>query len=264
MNILSIPRIVDARLVERFIFNFRLRPDALDERLPATWLKPQVFNGWSVASFCVLALDRITVWPIPPFADIKNIKTISCAYRCGAVDISKPTANPTVYITDRNADNSAISYLAPMILKDTIPLVKADIAQSDGTTEISISHPDGQRLFSALVRTAPDPSALDSEVFDSLEAFVAFIKGGVSSWTPSVQEGALARVDLAKEDATYEVREADVDFNALESLWRDADLKLDSVVRATGGRYRWTYRGLARSDRLVQSSPPSDRGRAKA
>jgi hypothetical protein len=248
-------------MLERFIFNFRLRPDKLNERLPATWLQPQVFNGWAVASFCVLVLDRVTVWPIPPLI---NFRTISCAYRCGAIDVSAPQPTPTVYITDRYADRPLIANVAPFLLKDTIPLVKADVARSEGATEISISHPDGQRLFSALVHPAPNVTELQSEVFESLDAFVAFIKGGVSSWTPSVEHGRLARVDLAKEDAGYEARTAEVDFSALESLWRDADLTLDSVVRAQGSRYRWTYRGLAKADRPVRSEVPADPGYATA
>ncbi|MBT2366039.1 DUF2071 domain-containing protein [Streptomyces sp. ISL-10] len=256
-----VPRIVTAQLLERFIFNFRLRPDKLNERLPATWLQPQVFNGWSVASFCVLVLDQVTLWPIPPLI---NIRTVSCAYRCGAVDLSSSRPVPTVYITDRNADRPLIATVAPFVLKDTIPLVKADVAHSEGVTEVSVSHTDGQRLFSALVHAAPNPGELESEVFDSLEAFVSFIKGGVSSWTPSVQQGMLARVDLAKEDAGYEARTAKVDFSALESLWRDADMTLDSVVRATGGSYRWTYRGLAKADRQVRSDAPADPGFATA
>lgn len=256
-----IPRVVTAQLLERFIFNFRLRPDKLDERLPATWLQPQVFNGWSVASFCVLVLDQVTLWPIPPVIDVR---TTSCAYRCGAVDLSSSRPVPTVYITDRNTDRPLIANVAPLVLKDTIPVVKADVAHSEGVTEISVSHTDGQRLFSALVHAAPDPDELESEVFDSLEAFVAFIRGGVSSWTPSVEPGKLARVDLAKEDVGYEARTAEVDFSALESLWRDADLTLDSVVRASGGCYRWTYRGLAEADREVRSPPPPDPGYATA
>lgn len=243
---LAVPRIVSATLVERFIFNFRLPPDQLNERLPATWLKPHVLNGHAVASFCVLALDRLTLWPIPPLV---RYRTISCAYRCGATDTSGPDPQPTVYITDRNTDRPLISRLGPLIFSDSIPPAFAQIARSPGTIEISVSHADGQRLFSADVHDLPAGTPFESRVFSSLDEFVAFIKGGVSSWTPSVKRRRLARVDLAKEDVAYEPMRAHVDFSSLESLWRDADLELDSAVRATGGRYRWTYRGLAPADR---------------
>jgi hypothetical protein len=238
----TIPRRIRARLVERFIFNFRLRPEKLDERLPADWLKPQVINGWAVASFCVLRLDHMTLLPIPP---IIPFETVSCAYRCGAIDASGVTATPTVYITDRNTDRPLVAHLGPLLLADTIPPVHATIAKSPGTVEISVSQMNGQRLFAADVDTDDPPADLESQVFASVDGFVDFIKAGSSSWTPSVKAGKLARVDLAKEDHGYSALRAEVDFNALASLWRDADMEFDSCVRAAGGgAYTWTYRGL--------------------
>jgi hypothetical protein len=239
--VITIPRIVTARLVERFVFNFRMSPEALDRRLPATWLKPQIINGHAVASFCVLDLDAVTLWPVPP---VLQFRTVSCAYRCGALDASGGKQELSVYITDRNTDLPLISRLGPIVLADSIPSVKAAIARSPGTIEISVSHMDGQRLFSADAHPSSTPDKLGSELFSSIEDFAKFIKGGVSSYTPSVYEGKLARVDLAKEDIKYEALDAEIDFDALESLWRDADLVFDSAVRATGGTYRWTYRGL--------------------
>lgn len=239
---LAIPRRVSARLVERYIFNFRLPPEKLDERLPADWLKPQVFNGHAVASFCVLSLNRMTLWPFPP---VIPFATMSCAYRCGALDVSDGSAEPTVYITDRNSDQPLIARLGPLVFADTIPTVHATIAKSPGVVEVSVSHVDGQRLFSATVDTAHPPSKLDSQLFESVDDFAHFIKGGVSSWTPSVHPDKLARVDLAKGDAGYEALNGEVDFSGLESLWRDAELEFDSVVRAAGGgKYTWTYWGL--------------------
>lgn len=254
-----IPRTITARMLERYIFNFRLPPDALDERLPATWLRPQEFNGWAVASFCVLVLDRITVWPVPP---LFNVSTVSCAYRCGAVDTSGSAPEPTVYITDRNTDRSLVTYLAPLFLQDTIPVVKAAVATSPSVEEISISHLDGQRIFSADVTPASTPGTLKSEVFDSLDAFAAFIRFGVSSWTPSIRPGCLARVDMAKDDTHYAACGGHVDYNGLESLWRDAGMELDSIVKTTAGSYRWTYRGLMAADKPEHSAPPAHPDRA--
>ena len=45
------PRSVSAQMVERYIFNFRLAPQASAANLPVKWLEPQVINGWSVVSF---------------------------------------------------------------------------------------------------------------------------------------------------------------------------------------------------------------------
>ena len=66
----------------------------------------------------------------------------------------------------------------------------------------------------------------------------------MSSYTPSIYGDALAKVDLIKEDPAYVPLEATVDFSWLDGAWRDAGLEYDSAVRATGGEYKWTYRGL--------------------
>lgn len=47
-------RSVKARMEERYIFNFRLPPDELAKKLPIPWIEPQVVNGCSVVSFCIL------------------------------------------------------------------------------------------------------------------------------------------------------------------------------------------------------------------
>ena len=51
-----IPRAVHARLVERLIFNFRLRPEALAHHLPVTWLKAVLAPSTTTSSMT----------PVPP------------------------------------------------------------------------------------------------------------------------------------------------------------------------------------------------------
>jgi hypothetical protein len=223
---------------ERYIFNFRLRPEALAQHLPANWLAPQVVNGWSVLSFCILNLERITIWPIPA---VINFKTISCAYRVGVLDLSGDKPEPSVYITDRNADLPVIVRTAPLLLADAIPALKVSIARVGKMTTFGLRYMDGQRLFFA---EASPTDQFKSEVFSSIDEFAAFIKAGVSSYTPSVLPDTLARVDLAKEDIGYQPLDAEIDFSWLDGVWPEAGIVYDSAVFASGARYMWTYRGL--------------------
>ncbi len=86
-----IPRSIKAKMVERYIFNFRMKPETLQKHLPSDYLKPQVINGWSVMSFCILNLDKIMLAPLPP---IIRFKTLSCAYRAGIFDYSGGKPEP--------------------------------------------------------------------------------------------------------------------------------------------------------------------------
>lgn len=234
----AIPRSVTARLVERLIFNFRFSPEALDQILPVTWLKPQLCNGWSIVSFCILRLDRVTLWPLP---GAFGFATTSCAYRCGAVDGSADPPQHAVYITDRQTDLPLIARLAPWLLLDTILMVRPEIEHVGGGMDITVKYLDGQYMFSA---TARPTVQWQSAVFSTIDDFGLFIKGGVASYTPSVYGDRLTQVDLHKDEPQYQALDAVVDFDRLDGVWKDAGVVLDSAVRAAGGNYRWTYRGL--------------------
>ena len=236
---MAIPRTVKAVLRERLIFNFRLKPEALAKYLPATWLKPQVMNGWSVVSFCILDLEQTTLWPLP---GIFGYRTTSCAYRCGVIDASGSTPQPSVYITDRQTDLPLIARLAPWLLLDTILMVRPELQHGSSETDVAVRYLDNQFMFKGAVRPA---TSFQSEVFQSIDEFAHFIKGGVSSYTPSVYGDQLTRVDLVKDEPQYEPLTPTVEFDWLDGAWADAGVQLDSAVRAGGGgRYRWTYRGL--------------------
>jgi hypothetical protein len=235
-------RSVEARMVERYIFNYRIRPDELKKRLPAPWLEPQVINGYSVVSFCILWLEKMTVSPIP---SLVPFSTISCAYRIGVLDTSEPVPTPSVYVIDRWADLPLIAILGSLILQDTIPVIKAAIGhESHHDTRVQMSYTDGAALFSASVR--PREEGLGSSLFETVDDFAAFIKNGVSSYGPSLQPGKLTKVDLHKEEVDYQPLVASIDFSELlEESWSDAGMEFDSAVCArTGAKYVWTYRGL--------------------
>ncbi|SFD98883.1 hypothetical protein SAMN05518672_10455 [Chitinophaga sp. CF118] len=229
---------IKSNLHERYIFNFRIKPEILATKLPVSWLRPQIINDWSVVSFCILDIKKLTVVPIP---NIFNYQTISCAYRIGVVDTSLKAETPSVYITDRNADLSLITKLSPFLLADAIPYVKASISHEKELVRIQCNYADGQGLFSA----EATPGELKSQMFSSVEDFKIFIKNGVSSYTPSIYPNNMARVDLHKSDTAYTAMVGEVEFSWLDGVWKDAGLQLDSIIRATGGEYKWTYRGLA-------------------
>ncbi|WP_201381196.1 hypothetical protein [Ktedonobacter sp. SOSP1-52] len=234
------PRTVKARLLERFIFNFRVRSEVLTRHLPVTSLCPQVFHGWSVVSFCILKLDRVTLVPLPSWL---GLETISCAYRCGVIDITDTQPVPSVYILRRYTDRSLISSLGPWVFADPIAKVCASLTQ-DGTVRTIGVHHDGQCLFSASFQPSLSPCVLDSHVFDSLDTFARFMNLGEASYTLATVPGALARVDLQKSETQYTTLQATVEYSFLDDLWQHRGLIFDSAVQATGGVYKWTYQGL--------------------
>lgn len=238
---------VYGQLVDRYLFNFRVDPDALQERLPpGGWLRPRLVNGSGVVSFCLLRLKGVTLWPLPTFA---GIDSISCAYRCAVTDASGARPEPSVYILGRSTDVLVVSRLGTRLFAGEMPLVRASINESaaaTATTGVSIDarYPDGRRLFAATVRPAAEGSRLQkSRLFGTPGEFVAFIKRGLSSYTPSTRPGRYSRVDLAEDSNSYRAVDAAIGYSWLESAWKDAGVEFDSAFHATGGLYRLKYLG---------------------
>lgn len=231
---------IESRLIERFIFNFRTRPEVLTSCLPVAHLRPQLLDGWGVVSFCMLTLDHVTLAPLPSWI---GLRTTSCAYRCGVIDASGAQPEPSVYIFKRYTDHPLISYLGPRVFATAMHKVRFSQTR-DGAVRTVRVHDDRQCLFSASIQPSVSPNVLDSQVFDSLDAFARFINLGGISYTPAITGGALARVDLHKSDTHYTAFDGTVERSLLDDLWPNADWIFDSVVLATGGLYKWTYQGL--------------------
>jgi hypothetical protein len=237
-----LPRSVTAVLVERLLFNFTTSPEHLSRQLPVKWLEPLVVGGRSVVSFCILHLKNVTIWPLP--GSIVGFKTISCAYRCGALDVSQSPAVPVIWIVDRLSDLPIIAKLSPWLLNDTLPIIRPRILHSVQAISVEIDFPDCETLFKAQVSPLGAAAKFDSTVFRSMGEFSQFIHNGVTSYAASIYGDALTKIDLIKEDPVYQPCRAEIDYSWLNGMWRDAGLKFDSAVRAHGGNYRWNYRGL--------------------
>lgn len=238
---------VYGHLVDRYLFNFRVSADAIQSHLPVGWLKPRLVNGHGVVTFCLLRLKGVTLWPLPTFA---GMDSTSCAYRCAVTDLSNSKPEPSVYILGRSTDVPLISKLGTRLFSGEMKLVRVGIEAGPGFEGISVMRSDGRNLFEARVEQAR-PERIASKLFNSQDDFVSFIKGGLSSYTPSVKKGHYSRVDLVEDSNHYVPLNAMVKYSWLSEDWRDAGLKFDSAFHATGGLYRLKYMGAAYSRSLA-------------
>lgn len=229
---------ISSRLVERYLFNFRVAPDILASRIPVRWLKPRVVNGWGVVSFCILRLEHVMLKPLP---SLLGFSTTSCAYRCSVIDTSGKRPEPSVYIPGRSTDLALVSRFGPAVFSGAMPVIHTGIAHTPCSVDITASYLGGRSMFSAKVRPGI-PEKMGSQLFGSFDELADFIKGGVSSYTPSTRENLYSRVDL-EENSTYEPVDAAIDYGCLDAAWRDSGLVFDSAMRAKDGCYNLTYMG---------------------
>ena len=231
---------VYGNLVDRYLFNFRTDPVALENHLPKVdWLKPRTINGYGIVSFCLLHLKGLTVWPLPSKV---GLNTTSCAYRCAVTDVSGDKPEPSVYVLGRNTDLFLISYLGPSLFSGNIEKIDTSInKENSDSVEIDAIYADGNKMFSATVNDSKCPEK--SKLFESVESFEEFIKKGASSYTPSTKNEKYSRVDLETDSNSYELVSAKINANCLDEKWEDAELVFDSAYRAGGKKYKLKHLG---------------------
>ena len=233
--------------IERYLFNFRIAPERLREKLPpVSWLKPRLVNGYGVVSFCLLRLEGVTLWPLP---NAFGLKSTACAYRCAVADTSEGSEKPSVYILGRNTNLTAVSRFGSLLLSAPMHTIRSSIKETPSTEEIRTSHADGSDLFSARINKAsPDPLE-GSRLYEGDQDFTKFIKCEVSSYTPSIASGLLSRVDLVEGSSYFKPVRAQVLHHSLEDVWSDSDLEFDSAFHTgSGGRYILKYMGSVPSE----------------
>jgi hypothetical protein len=228
---------VYGRLIDRYLFNFRLDADYLESRVPVGWLKPRLYNGYGVVSFCLLKLKGVTLWPLPTSM---GIDSISCAYRCAVMDTSSGAREPSVYILGRSTNVPIVGKLGTALFSGDMRVMSASIEEGHHGCDIRVDDSQGKSIFVVQTKDSKD---LKSKLFESVEEFVTFIKGGLSSYTPSTRPGKVSRVDLVEDSNTYRPIDAHIDYNTLSNEWKDSGLEFDSAFHATGGLYRLAYLG---------------------
>lgn len=242
---------VYGHLVDRYLFNFRLDADYLRSRVPASWLKPRLSRGYGVVSFCMLKLKGVTLWPLPTST---GIDSISCAYRCAVTDTSSAAPEPSVYILGRSTNVPIVGKLGTALFSGDMQLMSASIEERPHDFDIRVRDSKGKSIFVAQTTYS---TSLHSKLFNTIDEFVAFIKGGLSSYTPSTRPDKMSRVDLVEDSNTYRAMEAHVDYTSLSDEWKDSGLEFDSTFHATGGLYRLAYLGTVpvqlRNDKVKQS-----------
>lgn len=223
---------VRADMRERFVINVRVPPEAMAELLPPR-LRPQVVNGWAIATFCVLDLRNITIAPLPTVA---GWASHSCAERWGVLDEDGPAVSVVERLTSSRL-GSAVTHLGFSAPHD---VVRLDVAKDATTARLTAVDGRGALLDARLRRGGPFASA----VFDGVGDFARFLADGVRSYGPSRYPGRLTVLDLHKTDAHYESLTIDAVDGAFVERWRAVGGAVDSALRTVDADYEWRYHGL--------------------
>lgn len=216
---------IEADLVQRFVFNFRVDPDWLRETLGCDWLEPQILDGAAVGSFCLLELTGISFGIVP---SALGLSSTNCSYRYGVVD--KATGEPAVFVEERCTDSKLGSWLTSLGFPGFHPLVSANVVSVGADWNLTVA---GATQIEAVVNpNAPSKSKL----FPGTDAFADFIANGKRSYCPAKDAHLLNVVDLHKSESVFQPVGCE--------RWRSERFDFadfDSAYRTTGGRYEWRF-----------------------
>jgi hypothetical protein len=133
--------------------------------------------------------------------------------------------------------------------------MNASITQRENHCDIRVSDSQDNTIIAAHTTSS---SRLKSELFNSVDEFVTFIKGGLSSYTASTHLGKMSRVDLMEDSNTYRPIDAKIDCASLSDQWKDSRIEFDSAFHATGGLYRLAFLGTIpvqqRAEKMQESA----------
>jgi hypothetical protein len=222
---------ISAHVRERIVVNFAVEPDLMAAALPCDWLAPQIVDGKSVVSFCVLWLDRLTPsgWPSGLIAS-----QISCAVRFGVID--RTTGRPGVYVVDRCTDSALGSFATRLGFPGFHPLVKFSEKTESSARRIDVERAGLPYVSFSL--GAPNGSC---GVFGSAHAFARFMSEGDRSYTLAARSGVLNIVDLVKEETEFVPYEVGlIDAQGLPKPIQ-VPCTVDSAFRAADARYEWRF-----------------------
>lgn len=194
------------------------------------WLLPQVIGGVSIASFCMLWLDRVTPkgWP-----SLLMPSQISCAIRFSVVD--GMTGEPAVYVVDRCTDSAFGSLATRLGSPGYHPLVSiSDTREDQRRIEVVRA---GKTYMSLTVNGRSD----EYGVFANTVAFERFMSDGVRSYAIAANHTSANVVDLWKEETSFNCCHASIDdVPGINDLF-GSRFEFDSAYQASRARYEWTF-----------------------
>jgi hypothetical protein len=227
---------VHAHLAQRFILNFRMAPQQMNQFLPVDWLEPAQIDGYAIASFCLLDLRNIN---IAPLSSLTGLTSLSCAPRYAVIDSSSQPPQSAVFVTERYTNSAFGSWFTSLGFSAPHPHVEATIATGSNDTKLLVKS-QGTELFAATVRAG---SVKTDSVFTP-DTFREFIAQGVTSYGISIHDGRLTKVNLYKQDDRYEPLDVVSCSGTAIDVWVAAGAVLDSAFRTVNGKYEWEYLGL--------------------
>ena len=257
-------RSVRGRIVERWVFNFRVPPSEAARMVPVPWLTPLLVDGSAVFSFCPYRVDQVRIGPL---AMPHRRPMFFSAARLTVIDTRDPSGRTVAWVPGRESSALGAAMIGALVLGIRFRRVTVAVHEGPGATQrLTIGERHACRFSATIVESSgtsgPSGSgAMGTRLFATTSQFERFFECGVSrspAWRASASPApAIARLDLDAPGTRW---------SALEAMNVTGDVippgaNFDSAFRGVGGAYHWSAGGddqrLALTPRPTPLRPPN-------
>ena len=228
---------VSGRIVERWVINFRMRPDDAAALVPVPWLRPLPVEGDVIWSYCPYVIADLHYGAVP----LRRAPMVFAAGRLSVVDVNDPKGATVAWVPGRVGAHRSVGPVARTLLRLPFGSVDVSLSTPPGVRRLAIGGRRGDAVFAATL----DDTDLDEHVggpdantkFATTSAFETFF-ACTTSWAPGTCSRSVARLELdAHGTAWRRVTASAVSGSAVPRA-----AVLDSAFHGTGGTYRWVRR----------------------
>jgi hypothetical protein len=182
--------VVAGTIERRILVNFRCRPGALENVLPAPF-RPKLIHGWGVAGICLIRLGGIRPAFLPA---IGGLRSENAAHRIAVEWDDGGTTKEGVFIPRRDTDALLNRLAGGKFFPGVHHAANFRVSETADRFELEMRSDDGA-AFVAVQAGVTDRLPGDS-IFQSLEEASEFFRGGALGWSSRVKEGIFDGLEL--------------------------------------------------------------------
>jgi Uncharacterized conserved protein (COG2071) len=231
-----ISRNVDCVIERRLLVSYRIDPGQVEALLPRPF-RPHLVNGHAVGGVCFIRMGALRPAHFPRAA---GLTTENAAHRFAVEWDDDQGSNTGVWIPRRDTSSRITATMGASIFPGAYHHARFRVTESARMIHIGVRSRDGAMSLSV---TAAPATALNSQLFESMNEATNFFRRGALGFSPSTTHGCLDGVHLHSTNWTARPMSISAMNSSLfddATTFPDGSRALDSALLMTNITARWT------------------------
>ena len=236
---------VNAVIRRRLLINFRVRPEAVVELLPAPF-EPRLVDGWAMAGICLIRLGSLRPGGIPA---VLGLGTENAAHRIAVQWADEMGQRQGVYIPRRDTNSALVRALGGRVFPGVYERASFSITEGQSSVSVRVKSADGKA--NAFVSGRISDCLAANSVFRSLDEASRFFEEGSLGFSPAEGADRLDGLELISkwwQAQALQIEAWESAFFGNTDQFPYGSVEFDSALIMRGIPCRWQSRGQMRID----------------